>query len=100
MKDEERIPVSSRAEILPWLKSLIEENGCCSEYRNWIKFHDKTNHERVYIWCVANSFMVVLENRKKYYKLITAFSVVGKYIDYYNEEYRHFVMIEFPACAP
>ncbi len=97
-KDEDRVPVSGRAEILPWIKSLIEENGTCSEYRSWIKYHDKTKHNRVYIWCIANSFLVVLEKRKNCYKLITAFPVVGKYVVYYNEEYKKYGQTKTPTA--
>ena len=97
-KDEDRVPVSGRAEILPWIKSLIEESGDCSEYRSWTKYHDKTKHDRLYIWCIANDFLVVLENRKSHYKLITAFPVIGKYVDYYNEEYSKYGQTKTPTA--
>lgn len=89
-EDINRTPISWRAETLAWAKPLIEEDGDCSEYRKWVKFHDKTNRNRYYIWCVAINYMVILEYRDSYYKLITAYPVQEYRIKTYNKEYKKY----------
>lgn len=86
-KDEERTPISRRAETITWAKALIVEETDCEEYKSWIKFHDKTNKFRHYIWCSAVNYLVILEDRGTYYKLITAYQVHEKNIVRYNGEY-------------
>lgn len=86
-RDFDRKPISWRAETLPWAKPLIEEDGTCVEYKQWVKYHDKTKRDRHYIWCTAINYLVILEDRDTYFKLITAYPVQDYKIKYYNKEY-------------
>ena len=88
--DVNRTPISWRAEALPWAKPLIEEDGCCIHYRCWIKYHDRTKRNRHYIWCTAINYMVILEDRDTYYKLITAYPVLQYKIKKYTKEYNKY----------
>ena len=86
-EDVSRTPISWRAEKLPWVRALISDEGDCQEYKKWIKFHDKTKRNRHYIWCTAINYMVILEDRDTYFKLITAYPVIDCKIKKYNKEY-------------
>lgn len=86
--DVSRTPISWRAETITWIKPLISEDGTCSEYKSWIKYHDRTKRNRHYIWCVAINYMVILEDRHNYYKLITAYPVQEYSIKKYENEYK------------
>ena len=86
-KDIDRTPISRRAEVLPWAKPLIEEDGTCIQYKQWVKYHDKTKRNRHYIWCTAIKYMVILEDRGTYFKLITAYPVLDYNVKRYNKEY-------------
>ncbi len=86
-EDIHRTPITWRAEVLPWAKPLIQENGSCSEYKTWKKYHDKTKKFRHYIWCTSINFMVILEDRNSHYKLISAYPVLDYKVKYYTKEY-------------
>lgn len=89
-EDINRTPVSWRGEAITWAKPLIEDDGNCSEYRKWKKYHDKTKKDRYYVWCVAIKYMVILEDRDTYYKLITAYPVQEYRVKTYNKEYQKY----------
>lgn len=89
-QDSDRTPVSRRAETLPWTRALIEDKQECCDYKKWIKFHDKTNKNRYYIWCSAINYMVILEDRGPIFKLITAFKVQEYNVKKYNREYEKY----------
>lgn len=80
-EDVNRNPDPNRCASIRWVKPLIEDNGDCENYRYWIKYHDQTKKDRHYIWCVSRKYMVILEDRGEYYKLITAYNV-----EIYNEK--------------
>lgn len=88
-EDANRTPISTRAEKIAWIKFLILEDGSCPNYKFWTRYHDKTKKTRLYIMCDAVNYLVVLENRGTYYKLITAFPVqeysIKKYLKYYKQ---------------
>lgn len=87
-EDSNRTPISWRAEVIPWVRPLIQEGiSDCINYRYWIKYHDKTKRNRHYIWCTAISFLIILEDRDSFYKLITAYPVQEFKIKYYENEY-------------
>ena len=93
-EDYSRTPISWRAETLSWARVLISEDGTCSEYKKWIKYHDKTKRNRVYIWCVAANYMVILEDRGLFYKLITAYPVNENRVSAYKSDYDKYVKNE------
>ena len=88
-EDVNRKPISFRAETLPWAKALIKDNQDCDRIKKWVKYHDKTKRNRHYIWCIEINYIVILEDRGKYYKLITAYPVsenmTPKYMKDYNK---------------
>ncbi len=86
-EDVNRVPITWRSEVLPWAKPLIQEDGNCSEHREWKKYHDKTKRDRYYIWCTSLNFLVILEDRTSHYKLISAYPVLEYRIKYYSKEY-------------
>ena len=86
-QDADRTPISRRAETLPWARALIEDKQSCNEYKKWKKYHDKTNRYRYYIWCSLINYMVILEDRDTYFKLITAFEVQEYSVRRYTKEY-------------
>ncbi len=86
-EDIHRTPITWRAEVLPWTRPLIQEDGTCPEYKEWKKYHDKTKRDRYYIWCSAINFLVILEDRDTHFKLISAYPVHECKVKYYNKEY-------------
>ncbi len=91
--DESRIPDLTRCARISWIKALIQDDKRCDSYKSWKKFHDQTNKERYYIWCSADNYLVILEDRISYYKLITAFDVKEYNVDRYEREYQAYKAI-------
>ncbi len=88
-EDTSRTPISWRAEVLPLIKPLLQDqNKDCEHFLLWKKYHDKTKKDRYYIWCTAVDIMIVLEDRKNYYKLITAYPVLDYKKKRYIADYR------------
>ncbi len=73
--DNNRIPNLDRCSKLVWAKPLITDLNNCEYYKVWVQFHDKTNRNRIFIWCTNIDYLVVLEDRKSFFKLITAYPV-------------------------
>jgi hypothetical protein len=86
-----------RCASIPYVKVLITENGDCDNYRIWKKWHDKTNKERYYIWCVVANYMVILEDRITHYKLITAYNVLECMVKSYEKAYRKYGQTKTPT---
>ena len=89
-EDTNRTPISWRAEVLPWIKPLIQEDGSCTQYKEWRKYNDKSKKIRNYIWCTAINFLIILEDRDTHYKLISAYPVLECKINYYTKEYNKY----------
>lgn len=86
--DKDRTPDIRRCEKVTHVRPLIEHtDNSCQHYLVWQKFHDKTSKNRIYLWCVLDNLLVVLEDRKSHYKLITAFVVKEYNVAYYKKEY-------------
>ena len=79
-----------RCAALPYAKALIIDDGNCEKYRTWIKWHDKTNKNRYYIWCLVANYMVILEDRGPNYKLITAYNVLPCKVKCYEKDYQKY----------
>lgn len=101
--EKERTPDLRRCERVSWIKVLltgictIAEGRNCENYKIWAKVHEKTNKNRWYVWCSAEDYVIVLEERNKYYFLITAFVV--KYPDKRNQferEYQTWIKTKTP----
>lgn len=90
-EDANRTIDASRCASLPYAKSLIVEDGSCTKYKKWVKYHDKTKRDRYYIWCTEVNYMVILEDRGKYYKLITAYNVEEYNVRRYEKDYRKYM---------
>ena len=73
--DDNRSPNEERCAGVSWVKPLIEDTRVCEHYAVWVKWHDKTKRDRYYIWCKYVDYLVILEDRKTHYKLITAYPV-------------------------
>ena len=76
---------------MPWARALITEKDACESYKMWIKWHDKTKRDRYYIWCSKVNYLVVLEDRDTYFKLITAFNVNKHSISRYQKDYETYM---------
>ena len=95
--DSERKPDPDRCANLPRVKSLIEDDGNCSDYRLWVKWHDKTKKDRYYIWCKSIDYIVILEDRNSHYKLITAYNVMPNKVREYEKEYLKYKKTKTPT---
>lgn len=79
-ENNNRYPDPSRCERLSWIKYIIEECSIhCTDVKLWQKFCSKSNRPRIYIWCDKFNYVVVLEEHKKHYMLITAYNVTYPY---------------------
>lgn len=77
----DRVPDFRRCERIKWVKKFIINYFCdqhydCSGIHNWVQ--PFMNKNRIYIFSETNRFLVVLEERDKYYLLITAFYISQK----------------------
>lgn len=95
--DVNRIPDINRCASIPWIKPIIEDDGNCSSYRLWTKYHDKTKKNRCYIWCKDINYMVILEDRVSHYKLITAYNVASYNIKRYEKDYKKYIETKTPT---
>lgn len=96
-KDVDREIDVARCEKISWVKSLIEDEGKCDKYKLWVRYHDKTKKNRYYIWCTEVDYMVVLEERGEYYKLITAYNVEEYSKKAYNKNYESYIKTKTPT---
>jgi hypothetical protein len=99
--DIDRLPDLRRCERIAWVKPFIELVFCagCTNIRMWKKLHAKSKKDRYYIWCTDVDFIVILEDRKNYFLLITAFVV--KYPDTresYHKDYDNY--LKYKTKAP
>lgn len=83
-KDSERVPDLRRCERIRWIRAFIENYNCnlnlCSECEGIkVWYEPYKSRTRIHILLEEERYMVVLEQRKGYYLLITAF-----YLDYDN----------------
>ncbi len=78
-----------RCERIQWVRQFIENYFCnnqkcnCTGIHNWVQPFKNTY--RTYIWCESKRFVVILEERSKYYLLITAFYVNERNVKKVNE---------------
>jgi len=89
--DLNREPDLRRCERVSWVRELLME--CTEECENlliWTKYHVKSKRNRVYIWCREVNYIVVIEERKINYHLITAFVVSDYSVNGYFKEYQKF----------
>lgn len=73
---KDRLYNSLRCERYSWIKAIIEGESCidCEDLAIWEENVKKK--KRVLIWCRKTNFIIVLENRKDAYYLITAYCVI------------------------
>lgn len=78
LKDGERVPDFRRCERVRWVKKFIENYNCnledcveCSGIKTWEE--DYKGNSRVHILLEEERYMVVIERRKEYCLLVTAF---------------------------
>lgn len=99
----DREPDFRRAERLHWIKIIIEKYPClekCVECEGLLmyeeRFNGNENRVRTKIFFPKEQYIIVLEKRKGYYELITAFYIergfndknINKYYNKYNEYQR------------
>ncbi|SQG84097.1 Uncharacterised protein [Streptococcus uberis] len=77
LESTEREPDLRRSEKLSWIRPTLEsdhnkvcESDCCKTYIKKVG-----NKERIHILNPLDRFMIVLEDRKSYYLLITAYHI-------------------------
>jgi len=83
-KDEKtkiRLPDYNRSKRLPWLRAIID--NCDSQEITSFKYEKGKRKTRLYLWLKKLDYIVILEKRKNYYMLITAY-----YIDEEHEKRR------------
>lgn len=96
-EDINRNPNAERCANIRWVKPLIEEMDPCENYKHWIKYCDKTKRDRYYVWCSAVNYMVILEDRDVYYKLITAYNVESYNVKKYQNDYERYIKTKTPT---
>jgi len=88
----DRIPDLRRCERISWIRKLIENHGCkkgcCSLPKTWVE--DYKGKDRWHILLENYKFLVVLEERERYFLLITSFylesdSQIRKKLEKYNQ---------------
>lgn len=79
-KDHKREPDTNRCERIRWVRSFIENSDCsnpicieCDGMRVWSTIYPKTKSPRVKILLEEERYIVVVEIRKNYCLLITAY---------------------------
>lgn len=79
--EDDRVPDLRRCERLHWIKPTIELEHSLTCNQACFKVYTKTvrNKDRVHLFNENDRYMIVLEERKDYYLLITAY-----YIEYDN----------------
>lgn len=67
--EDERIPDLRRCERVGWIRAIIENSSdhCIDRWSN-----DRRSERRHYLW-FHEEFLVVIADRKRYWRLITAF---------------------------
>lgn len=91
--DYNRVPDLERASRIPWLYPFIN-GGNCSHYLQYSLYHDESKKNRVYLLCEETGYLVVLEDRIKYYKLITAFILDQKRLEKEKKRYKTYIKNE------
>lgn len=96
----DREPDFRRAERLHWIKTIIEKYPClekCADCEGILLYKEfyngNENRLRVKLFFPKEQYIIVLERRKDYYALITAFYIergyqdknINKYYNKYNE---------------
>lgn len=71
-----RLYNEKRCQRIKWIKPLIE--GSCKSCKYYRRFPDfmGNNKKRVILWCEHCNFIVILEERKSNYVLISAYCIV------------------------
>ena len=95
-RDIDREPDEERCARISWVKPLLEDGGNCPDYAMWIKWHDKTKRDRYYIWCRKDNYIVILEDRKTHFKLITAYYVQYA-VKQYEKDYNQYLKTKTPT---
>ena len=95
--DKNRIPNLERCSKIVWVKPLITDLNSCKHYKVWVQFHDKTNRNRYFIWCTNIDYLVILEDRKSFFKLITAYPVRKSKKVQLNNHYEQYIKTKTPV---
>ena len=83
---EHRIPDIRRCERLVWIRPIIENYGCVEDCCTHIKVW--RNKDKVKLLFYELSYLIVLQDRKSHYAIITAFRIKYRhYLDNQIEEY-------------
>ena len=113
-KDGERVPDLRRCERIKWVRKFIEHYDCnldecteCEGMKVWEQ--DYHNNKRVHILLEEEKYMVVIEKRKTYCLLITAFYIerehtlqkkLKKYYQYKKDTAKGASLCETPSGTP
>lgn len=89
--DSERLPDFDRLRRITWIRPLIELNCECESYKVW-SYYTTSQKLRWNIWCERVAYAVVLEERPRYFRLITAFVVDSrKKIAAWKRDYQDYI---------
>ena len=70
-----RVPDYDRLRRITWIRPLITLNCDCVYYKVWSALHERSKAYRWFIWCTQENYVIILEEQKKSYILITAYLV-------------------------
>lgn len=77
-RKDNRIIDFERAKRFPWNRKIIENYGCARDCCTAIKYWEESNG-KTYILFEEERYVIILQKRKDYYVIITAF-----YLEYKN----------------
>ena len=95
--DDDRQPDFERCEKIGWAGALIRCQSNCENYKVWVQYHDKSKKDRYYILCALEKYLVVLEDRGSYLKLITAYPVCDYMVKKYIKNYNNYIKTKTPT---
>ena len=80
-----------RCERVVWIKPILEniDNPCLKKWRQTSR-----HKNRIAIWDEVNEILIVLEEAKRCFKLITTFLPLSiRHIDHYRDEYNEYLRL-------
>ncbi len=68
-----RLPEKDRARCIPWIRPIIENShyNCVTSFR----YLEGSGKERTYLWVEDEDYVVILEERRTAFTLVTSFNV-------------------------
>ena len=89
---QERLTTYNRVQRISWIKYLLTicYTEQCDNIKEWVKLEPKRKRNRLHIMCDKVGYLIILEEYKNIYFIVTAFCIDNNYHDYYLEEYNKY----------